>query len=339
MLLLPPSLSAQSSSSTGNFVNLPDSNTISYSLKNNTSVWRVGINHQGNYATGTFSVREFFETTRLELANSNARWKDDQKMQLKFDLPVTSTLSISTEAYSNIFKDRHTGLFNDVEAKYAQIGLKDESLPLTKIEMTAGPIWDSRRAQNDAGYRFHSSLTSNRYKKEGWNSNISANLYREDFNVRKNESNRATAKFSRQFYESTSDSFYTDFKEKRYDYYISESGEIETRIEEFKRFGNNLRYKLTDNFNLRWSTNFVFKETRIESPQGGIENFNRKRKDELSENRLAISFAKKKMNGRLSIGFKNSLQKYSVSSSDYQRSVLRTDTRYDLNLLKIELPY
>ena len=76
-------------------------------------------------------------------------------------------------------------------------------------------------------------------------------MYREDFNVRKNESNRATAKFSREFYESTSDSFYADIKEKRYDYYISESGEIESRIEGFKRFGNNLRYKLTDNFNFR----------------------------------------------------------------------------------------
>ena len=313
--MLPQSLSAQSSSSTGNFVNLPDSNTISYSLKNNTSVWRVGINHQGEFATGLFSIREYFETTRLELANSKARWKDDQKMQLNFELPVTNTLSISTEAYSNIFKDRHTGLFNDVQAKYVQIGLKDESLPLTKIEMVAGPIWDSRREQNDAGYRFRSSLTSSRYKKDGWNSFISANVYREDFNVRKNESNRATAKFSREFYESTSDSFYADIKEKRYDYYISESGEIESRIEEFKRFGNNLRYKLTDNFNLRWSTNFIFKETRIESQQGDIENFNRKRKDELSENRLAISFEKKNLNGRFSIGFKNSLQKYSVSSS------------------------
>jgi len=315
MLLLSLSLSAQSSSAAGNFVNLPDSNTISYSLTNNTSVWRLGLIHQGNYATGLFSVREFFETTRLELANSSARWKDDQKIQIIFELPLTNSLRISSEAYSNIFKDRHTGLFNDVESKYFQIGIKDESLPMTKIGLVVGPIWDSRRNQNDAGYRFHSTLISNRATKDSWNSFISADLYREDFNVRKNKSSRANVKFSKVFYESTSDSFFIDFREKRYDYYISESGEIESRFEEFKRFGNNLRYKLTDNLNMRWSTNFIFKKTRIESPQGGLENFNRKRKDEFSENRLAISFAKKNINGRFSVGFKNSLQKYSVSSN------------------------
>ena len=315
ILALSLSLSAQSSSSAGNFVGLPDSNTISYSLTNNTSVWRLGLIHQGNYATGLFSVREFVETTRLELVNSNARWKDDQKIQINFELPVTKSLSISTELYSNIFKDRHTGLFNDVEAKYVQIGIKDESLPFTKIGLVAGPIWDSRREQNDAGYRFHSSLISHRIKKDSWNSSLSADLYKEDFDVRKNESRRANVKFSKEFYESTSDSFFTDFKERRYDYYISESEEIESRIEEFRSFGNNLRYKLTDNMNLRWSANFIFKETRIESQQGNLEYFNRKRKDEFSENRLAISFAKKNINARFSVRFKNSLQKYSVSSN------------------------
>ena len=315
LLRLPLSPSAQSLSSAGNFVNLPDSNTISYSLTNNTSVWRVGIIHQGNFAGGLFSYRENFETTRLELINSDARWKDDQKMQLNFELPVTNSLSISTEAYSNIFKDRHSGLFNDVTANYVLIGIKDKSLPFTKVGLVAGPIWDSRREQNDAGYRFNSSLISRRQKKDSWNSFISVNLYKEDFDVRKNESRRTKVKFSREFYESTSDSFYTDFKKRRYDYYISESGEIESRIEEFKRFGNNLRYKLSENFNLRWSTNFIFKETRIESPQGDLEKFNRKRKDELSDNRLDISFTKKNINGRFSVGFKNSLQKYSVSSN------------------------
>lgn len=299
----------------GNFVNLPDSNTISYSLTNNTSVWRLGLIHQGNYATGLFSVREFVETTRLELVNSNARWKDDQKMQINFELPVTNSLSISTEAYSNIFKDRHTGLFNDVEAKYFQIGIKDESLPFTKIGLAAGPIWDSRREQNDAGYRFHSSLISHRTKKDSWNSSISADLYKEDFDIRKNESSRANVKFSKEFAESTSDSFYTDFKDRRYDYYISESGEIESRIEKIRKVGNNIRYKLTDNLNLRWSMNFIFKETRIESPQGDLEYFNRRRKDELSENRLAISFAKKNITGSFIVGFKNSLQKYSIISN------------------------
>ena len=249
------------------------------------------------------------------MVNSNARWKDDQKIQINFELPVTKSLSISTELYSNIFKDRHTGLFNDVEAKYVQIGIKDESLPFTKIGLAAGPIWDSRREQNDAGYRFHSSLISHRIKKDSWNSSLSADLYKEDFDVRKNESRRANVKFSKEFYESTSDSFFTDFKERRYDYYISESGEIESRIEEFRSFGNNLRYKLTDNMNLRWSTNFIFKETRIESQQGNLEYFNRKRKDEFSENRLAISFSKKNINARFSVRFKNSLQKYSVSSN------------------------
>ena len=140
MLSLSLSLSAQSLSGAGNFVNLPDSNTISYSLTNNTSVWRLGLIHQGNYATGLFSVREFFETTRLELSNSNARWKDDQKIQIIFELPLTNSLSMSSEAYSNIFKDRHTCLFNDVESKYFQIGIKDESLPMTKIGLVVGPI-------------------------------------------------------------------------------------------------------------------------------------------------------------------------------------------------------
>jgi len=236
-------------------------------------------------------------------------------MQINFELPVTNSLSISTEVYSNIYKDRHTGLFNDVEAKYVQFGIKDESLPFTKIVLAAGPIWDSRREQNDSGYRLHSSFRSHRIKKDRWNSSIKADLYKEDFEVRKNESLQANVKFSKEFYESTSDSFFTEFKERRYDYYISESGEIESRIEEFMRFGNNLRYKLTDNLNLRWSTNFIFKETRIESRQDDLEFFNRKRKDEFSENRLAISFAKKNVNGRFSVRFKNSLQKYSVSSN------------------------
>ena len=147
-------------------------------------------------------------------------------------------------------------MFNDVTANYVLIGIKDKSLPFTKVGLVAGPIWDSRREQNDAGYRFNSSLVSRRQKKDSWNSFISVNLYKEDFDVRKNESRRTKVKFSREFYESTSDSFYTDFKKRRYDYYISESGEIESRIEEFKRFGNNLRYKLSENFNLKWSTNF-----------------------------------------------------------------------------------
>ncbi len=250
----------------------------------------------------------------MEFAKSDARWKDDQKFQIKYDLPLTNSLKISTEAYSNIFKDRHTGLFNDVEAKYFQIGIKDKSIPSTKIQLSVGPIWDSRRAQNDAGYRFYSSLINHRRKTNGWNNFISADIYREEFELRKNESIRANVKFSRRFYESTSDSLYADFKDRRYDYYISESGEIESRIEELRRFGNNLRYRLTDDFNLRWSANFLFKETRIESPGGTAESLNRKRRDELTENLLTITFAKKKITGRFSAGFKNSLQKYSVFS-------------------------
>jgi len=296
-------------------INFPDSNSVNYSLRNNTSVWQFGLSHEGNYASGLFSIKEIFETTRLEFGNSEARWKDNQKFRVRYELPLTANSKISTEVFSSIFKDRHTGLFNDTETNYFQLGIIDESFPFINLKVTGGPIWDSRREQNDSGFKFTSSFSRRKQNLEGWNSEIDAGIIGERFQERKNQSQIALIRFSRNFYEATSDSFYIDLREKRQDYFINKAGEIETRTESLSGIGNSLRYRLSEGITFRWATYFRLAETVFESPQREKGDVKRRRRNESAENQFSVSFGKNKINGRINAGFRSNLQKYSVSSS------------------------
>ena len=74
-------------------INFPDSNSVNYSLRNNTSVWQLGLSHEGNYASGLFSIKEFFETARLEFGNSEARWKDNQEFRVRYEISRVENIS------------------------------------------------------------------------------------------------------------------------------------------------------------------------------------------------------------------------------------------------------
>lgn len=313
--LFSSSLLGQSQSSNILGINFPDSNSVNYSLRNNTSVWQLGLSHEGNYASGFFSVKEFFETTRLEFGNTEARWKDNQKFRVRYDIPLTSKSKISTEMFSSVFKDRHTGLFNDTQTIYFQLGVNDGSFPFTNLKVAGGPIWDSRREQKDSGFKFVSSIRRRKQNIEGWNSEIDAGIIGERFQQRKNQSQNAAIKFSRNFYEATSDSFYMDIREKRQDYFINKAGEIETRTEKLSGFGNNLRYRISDGVTFRWATKFRFAQTEFESPQQDIGEVSRRRINDSAENQLSVSFGNNKLKGRINAGFRSNIQKYSVSSS------------------------
>ena len=296
-------------------MNFPDSNSVHYSLRNNTSIWQLGLSHEGDYASGFFSIKEFIETTRLEFGKTEARWKDNHKFRVRYDFPMTAKSKITNEVFSSIFKDRHTGLFNDTETYYFQFGINDRSFQFINLNVSGGPIWDSRREQNDSGFKFTSSISRRKQNIEGWNSEIDAGIIGERFQQRKNQSQRSLLKFSRNFYEATSDSFYIDIRGKRQDYFINKAGQIETRTENLNGFGNNLRYKVSDGITLRWATSFRLAETEFESPQEERGIVKRRRRNELTENTLSVLFGENQLKGRINAGFRNNLQKYTVSSS------------------------
>ena len=206
-------------------------------------------------------------------------------------------------------------MFNDTETNFFQIGVNDGSFSFINLKVTGGPIWDSRREQKDSGFKFTSSLIRRKQNIEGWNSEIDAGIIGERFQQRINQSQNVAIKFSRNFYEATSDSFYLDIREKRQDYFINKAGQIETRTENLNGFGNNLRYRLSDGITLRWATRFRLAETEFESPQAGRGDVKRRRRNETTENYLSVSYAKNKLKGRINAGFRSNLQKYTISSS------------------------
>jgi len=307
--LISQSLYAQTQSPGGFALSIPDSNSISYSLRNNTSVWNLGVSRKGRFASGIYKFTEYIETTRLEFSGGEPRWKDDQKLNIEFELPMSKTLMMSAKAYSSLFKDRHTGLFNDSQTNYFQLGVKNRPLKLTTLQFMGGPIWDSRREQSDAGYRFASTLRSRKLNSESWNAEVNAAIYGERLQARENEMRSANLNYSRKFYEATTDSFFADFRDKRQDYYISESGDIETRTESFNRFGNQLRYRISKDLKMRWSIRVNFRETTIQSPRIEVGDVKRRRRDETAENRVTISLNKSNYDVRLNAGFRSSLQK------------------------------
>ena len=339
--LFPSTLHGQSQSPNILGINFPDSSSVNYSLRNNTSVWQFGLSHEGDYASGFFSFKEFFETTRLEFGNKEARWKDNQKFRMRYDLPLTSKSKISTEVFSSVFKDRHTGLFNDTETNYFQLGINDRSFPSIIFNVTGGPIWDSRRKQKDSGFKFTSSISRRKHNIDGWSSEINADIIGDRFQERKNQSQNAAIRFSRIFYEATSDSFYFNLREKRQDYFINQAGEIETRTENLSGFGNNLRYKVSDGITFRWATRFRLAETEFKSPQKDKGDVSRRRRNESTKNQLSISFGKNKLKGRIDAGFSSNFQKYTVSSSlsDVNFPLLSPDSESGSLILSSSLKY
>ncbi|MCH8288963.1 MAG: hypothetical protein IID12_07645 [Candidatus Marinimicrobia bacterium] len=330
--LFSQSLYAQTQSPGGFALSIPDSNSISYSLRNNTSVWKLGVSRKGRFGSGIYKFTEYIETTRLEFSRGEPRWKDDQKIKIEFELPVSRSLMMSANAYSSVFKDRHTGLFNDSQTNYFQLGVKNKPLKLTTMQFMGGPIWDSRREQSDTGYRFASTLRSRRLNSKSWNGEVNAAIYGERLQARENEMRRVNLKYSRKFYEATTDSFFANLRDKRQDYYISESGDIETRTESSNRFGNYLRYRLSDDIKMRWSIRVNFRETTIQSPRKEVGDVKRRRRDESTENLVTLSLNKTNYDVRLNAGFRSSLQKYTITTADPGTNVplLSPDNEADL---------
>ena len=252
---------------------------------------------------------------------------------------MSRTLMMSAKAYSSVFKDRHTGLFNDSQTNYFQLGVKNRPLKLTTMQFMGGPIWDSRREQSDAGYRFASTLRSRKLNSKSWNAEVNAAIYGEKLQARENGMRRVNLKYSQKFYEATTDSFFADLRDRRQDYYINESGDIETRTESSNRFGNYLRYRLSDDLKMRWSIRLNFRETTIQSPRTGVGDVKRRRRDETAENRLTLSLNKTNYDVRLNAGFRSSLQKYSITTVDpgFNVPILSPDNEADLLILSSQL--
>lgn len=289
--------------------------SLTYNQSNNIYYWRGFASIEKMIGKGFLSVRNNLDINRIKLISLDDKWKDNNRFNAQYFLPVTETFSAILSARSNYLSDLQSGFLNNIYENTLLLQTPANIFQAVLVTPMVGYKWDKRVRSTDNGLQYGINVNIIEKSIGEYNTEGQVHFMRENLDLRRNNNYDFNVSLNRTFYKNTADTLQITRSNQRRDYYISLSGNIETRKENLQGFSNILRYDVFDQANVRILTELSSGEVDISSTDDNNTLIRRTRKDNSFLIDIALETRLGSHNGRIYLTLANKEQRHASSVS------------------------
>lgn len=295
---------------------------LSFRQDFNSYFWRARFNYLAPIDTNqTLMIAESFNSDLLESSLKSDKWKDDQLLSIQYLYRLKSWLTGAAIMRSKIFSDRLTGIQNNTNSH--QFGIGWILQPIQKIEIKNYGGWksDQRFNQTQQGPFIRIESNSLPFQIEEYKNRYSFNFETDYFKNRQNQDYQLNYQITRKFLKNTTDTLNFRTGYHKINYFISENGDLESRIEKETDFTNRLHYQISNRLTWDIYTRLFSRSSEVDQTIEDQPSGKREREDTETKWESNVRWKSAKLN----IGFGGS---YSSKRQKYKSSETITPTPF-----------
>jgi hypothetical protein len=258
-------------------------------------------------------LSEIYNADLLQSSVPSDKWKDDHLFTLNYLYDLTPWIRAGSLVRSKIFADRQTGFLNDFSTHLFAAGWI--ASPTRKLEIRNYLGWksDRRYDRTSNGLFYQIQSASLPFEVEKYSNQFMVDFQRDNFRGRRNRDFLFNYRLSRQFYTNTSDSLNVQVGYRKKTYFISETGDLETRIERETNLTNWLSYQISPSILWNLSTRVYSRSSSVDQVVEQTSSGRREKDDRGTDWESLLRF---RLGGtRSGIGMRYSSHDQSYSSS------------------------
>ena len=279
----------------------------------NTESWEGGFVYQKSFFSHyQLRMYESFLSSRLRVPPADDKWKDRQSLLMEFSRRLTDKISMSLLGSGLVFSDKQSGYQNDMRTHLLGIGAAYTG---TKVHVPVfiGMKDDRRFEQTDRGVNYRIGIGLPQFNLAEYHNRLQADYEADDLNRRKNNSLSISYFVHRQFYAETSDSLRLNLSRRRRDYYVSDSGIIESRDENSQEAENLLTYGIGEGMLCTFKGAISSRRLKISLMNGPQKGLRRERRDFNLSGIVRFRMIRSSFRGDVSFGYIGGEQKYAYT--------------------------
>ena len=291
-----------------------DSLTTSYQRGLNTDQWTLGFHYQKILANMYgLRISEMIRSSRLVVVGNEDKWKDEHRFNLDFSRFINSNLAAHLFGSSLFFSDKQTGYYvNDIQTHMLGLGMTYQS-NMIRVPLRIGVKEDQRFGKMDRGVTYKCDFNAPHFQFGEYTNRFYGNFEEDDFFGRKNTTFGISYLVDRKFYNETSDTLRLGLTRQRRDYYISQEGDIESRVESGENVENVLSYQFSPDVYLYVRGALSGRQLWIHLISGDDRETKRHRKDFNTRGQLHLLWKKSAFWGNIAFLYRSEDQRYDLS--------------------------
>ncbi len=308
-----------------------DSIYTNYTQGLNTELWEWGFDYGRPLSpVYIFDIGGTLSSSRLLVAPNQDKWKDKHLLNMGLQRLFNPNFSARLLIDSFFLSDKQSGyldtLQNDIQTHSVGLGATYKKKGLF-IPCSISLKEDRRMGQTDRGVNTKIGLDYRNFKLGSYNNGLYADYEKDHLDQRNNTTFTVSYLFDRQFYENTSDTLKANVYHQRRDYYISMSGDIESRTESGQHIENKLTYYIGSGVSCYFYGRLLNRSQRYSQITGTEKGLKRIRTDFQAEGMTRLMWHTSLSRTTLDFRYASEDQKYesgpaSLSSSNYGISTL-----------------
>jgi hypothetical protein len=333
---------------------LKDSIITYYRSGLNTESWNGGLFLEKMLNSNTkLLFTETIKSSRLQAGSKTNQWKDQNLFLLNLSYHLNPYVSFQMVINSILFSDNQsgyiinvseskTGYANDIKTHMLGIGTSYRTKHFS-IPALIGIKEDRRFKQIDRGWHFRFGVDLPRVDLGDYINRFAGKLETDNLNRRKNSTFNMDYLVYRLFFTDASDSLKLRLDSRRRDYYISQTGEIESREETSQTAENILNYRLNKSVKCKFRVSLSARSLKINLLTGPQKGPKRERKDFNTAWSLYFLINKPSIQSNLKLSYIGQDQTYqlakSMPSSFYSGSslLITPDNKSSLTTLSMHI--
>ena len=263
----------------------------------------------------SLTISEIYNSDLLESTLNTDKWKDDQFFTSQYTYRIKPWITGAAFLKSKIFYDKQTGIVNNTNSH--QFGIGWILQPTRKFEVKNYTGWksDQRFGQTQRGFFFQVESSSLPFKVADYTNNYSLEFKNDFAQDRNNRDYQLNYQVSRKFYANTSDSLSFRSGYRRINYFISKTGNLETRVEKETDFSNRLNYQVSNHIIWKLYTRLFSRTSKVDQIIDEEATGRREREDTETEWRSQIRWQSTNLNFGFGGGYRNRSQAYQSSET------------------------
>ncbi|MBN2201041.1 hypothetical protein JW777_03735 [bacterium] len=255
-----------------------DSLSTRYQKGLNTDDWQTILNAGRTSGRNTVWLSDVWSSSRLAVDPKNDKWKDRHELSFGAGRLLFPFLRMQLRGDSRLISDKQSGYMNDMRTRQLSVGL-DASAGILSMPVSIGVMEDERFGRADRGFTAAAGLGLSRFGFSDYSGDGSVRFRSDDLGPRKNGDLGWTAGISRTFDPGTADSLRVSVRSQRRDYYVSATGDVESRGETAREAANVLTYRLSQRARCRVEGALRDRVLTIRDRTGGRSVRERERND------------------------------------------------------------
>ena len=285
----------------------------------NSYQWQTTLNYIHSFsANAVLTVAENFNSALIRVNQFDNKWRDDQKLRIGLQYPLSHNWGMQFVSQSALLKDRISGLVSDIRTDFAAAGITFSDERKFNFSSLAGYKFDRRLSKSDDGISYQVKFSADSLNWGGYESRANLFVNEDRLNDRKNNDFDVSYQVKKIFQHGTYDSlaiFYTHQRRDNYEQFTPVGLFLESLIEYTRGIRNLLNYAINKTTSLSIHSYLKLRDSEI-SKRFKQDILDRRSKDEVhSENTISLKIRHRKLNTDLSLSYGTDLQKNEIPDS------------------------